>query len=218
MTLIEIMVVISLIAALVALTAFGMGFIGRADVQGDALRLSGIIRYVYNAAATQNRTLQLVVDLDAGTLTVEELNVSGGLSLADLKGETLVTANDDADEEERAERLDEEDRGFGTVQRAGFSGPLLDEDDRRLTDGVFIIGVMTSHHEEMQTEGIATINFFPSGFVERSIIYVGDALAKESDDEGVVYSLLVQPLTGQTSIKPGRVPIRDSFFEAEEAD
>jgi type II secretory pathway pseudopilin PulG len=218
MTLMELMVVIGLIAGLMAITAFGMGFLTRADVQGDALRVSGIIRFVYNASATQNRTLQLMIDLDNGTLSVDELDVSGGLTLEELAGKTLKSSEmEESTFGKRANRLDEEDENFTRIQRTTMAGPLLGDEDRELSPAVYFLGVMTSHHESLQTEGVATINFFPSGFVERSIIYIGDEQAKESDDEGVVYSLLVHPLTGQTSIKMGRVKIEESFFE-EEAD
>ena len=217
MTLIEVMIVVSLIAALISITAFSLGFLGQADVRAEALRFSGVVRFIYNQSATQNRTLQLVIDLDEERFTVDELTVSGGMTLEDLRGETLQTSmDDDEDEVARSSRLDDEDMAFSAAQRAPRSGPLLSEEDSVLAEGVHFIGVMTSHHESLQREGIATINFFPSGYVERSIIYIGDDKADESDDEGSVYTLIINPLTGQSTIKPGRTPIEDRFFEEEE--
>ena len=76
---------------------------------------------------------------------------------------------------------------------------------------------MTSHHEALQVEGIATINFFPSGFVERAIIYLGDDTARENEDQGTAYTLMINSLTGQSTVRPGRVPIEDRFFDLEDA-
>ena len=220
MTLMEIMIVIALMAALMMITAYSLGFIGRADVQGEALRLSGVIRFIYNEAATENRTLQLIIDLDKDTFTVDELDVTGGLTREQISGATLTTSMDDdkkAEERRLANRMDEEDEQFVSLQRSKQSGPLLDEEDSMLKSGVHFLGVMTSHHEELQTEGIATINFFPSGFVERAILYVGDDGAK-TDGAGAGYTLMLNSLTGQTTILPGKVDIEDRFFEAEEDD
>jgi len=225
-TLMELLLVIVLVAGLAAVSAYGLGIIGQADTRGEALRLSSIIRYVYNEAVTQNRTLQLVIDLDDGSLRVDELNVNGGISDDELRGTSL--AMERGEEEDTFEKfrendgspLDEEDEEFVALQRSEHDGPMIDEEDRQLKEGVFFLGVMTSHHEQLQTEGVATINFFPSGFVERTIIYVGNEEAKSSEDleEGGAYTLLVNPLTGQSTIKPGRVPIEEKFFEEEEAD
>lgn len=251
MTLIELMIVLGLAAALFGLAAYGLGMIGRADVRGESLRLSSILRFVYNESVTQNRTLQLVIDLDQNTLRVDDLNISGALSADQLAGKSLLEAraeeeaNDpfarfrDNDDDElggaavaasasrgalrsnRGRRLDEEDTQFVSLQRTSHTGPLLDEEQRTLKDGVYVLGVMTSHHEELQTEGIATINFFPNGFVERAIIYLGDEEARDAgldSEEGVVFTIMVNPLTGQSTVKPGMVPVQEKFFEPEEDD
>src|SRR5690606_6117175 len=112
MTLMEVMIVIALMAALMVVSAYGLGFIGAADVQGESLRFSGVIRYVYNEAATQNRTFQLVIDLDEGTFYADELDVAGALSKEELSGANLhasLGSDDDRFKLDRADRIDEED-------------------------------------------------------------------------------------------------------------
>lgn len=218
MTLIEIMIVVALIAALMGIAAVGFNVLGQSDVRGEALRVSSAIRYTFNLAATGNTTLQMKLDFETGTFQVEKLDVFGGLSVDTLNGKTMksVTSGSNMDSK-RAQRMDDEDMRFGTVTREPVEDDMfLSGEDAVLEDDVFFIGLMTSHHDEIQTEDVGTINFFANGFVERSVIYLGDAAARDGLDEGVVYTIIVNPLTGQSSVQPGKTEISSSFFEEEE--
>lgn len=222
MTLIELLIVITLVVSITGLAAVSFGLIGRANIKGETRKFGGTVRYIYNQAATQNQAFQLVIDIEKREYWVDQLELSGALSRDDISGATLQ-AQIKAQSEERAERIDGEDTRFtGVLNRAPVEGMLIER--TTLPDDVAILGVMTSHHEEIQTEGVATINFFPSGFVEQSVIFFGPA--SEVDDEGFaaepddgdVYSLFIHPLTGHTSLEPGRAEIERDFFEAEEDD
>ena len=218
MTLIEIMIVLVLIAGMMTLAMIGLGIIGQSDVQGSALKFSSIIRYTFNLAATTNQTLQLKMDFDTGTFTIEKLDVFGGLSDEALRGETLMSSQNgsNAKSKSRASRIDEEDSSFGNLVREPVDDLLLSEDNSHLDPEVYFIGLMTSHHDEMQTEGVGTINFFANGFVEKSIIYLGDEAARGNEEGAIYYSIVVNPLTGQSSVLPGKMEISSTFFEAEE--
>ncbi len=222
MTLIEIMIVIVLIAGMMTVAAYGLGIVGQSDVGGEALRLSAAIRYTFTSAATTNTTLQMKLDFDAQTFLVEKLDVRGGLSEEALRGTTYKSeSSGDAERKynnSRASRLDEEDSKFGSVTRTPVDDMFISGEDAKLGSGVYFIGLMTSHHDEIQTDGVGTINFFANGFVERSVIYLGDEAARDGLEEGVVYTIAVNPLTGQSSAEPGRVEISSSFFEEEEDD
>ena len=218
MTLMEIMIVIVIMAMIMAIGAYGMGYIGAADVRGDALRLSAAIRYTFNMAATSNATLQMKLDFDTQQFMVEQLDVSGGLSLEELSGATFKAASSGSmfKRNDRVDRLDDEDSKFGKVSRTTVDEMFISGDDAKLTDGVYFIGLMTSHHDEIQTEGTGTINFFANGFVERSVIILGDELAKDGEDGATYYSISLNPLTGQSSVTPGYMEISSTFFEEEE--
>lgn len=247
MTLIEIMIVIVLIATIMTVAAFGLGYLGRADVSAQALKFSSTVRYVFNLAATSNKTLQMKIDMDNQTLTVEELAVQGGLSEEDFQGTTMRSSEDAErkrrerlsrlntdraradelnaqakrkiivdDDEERKYRLDDEDKEFAALERTKLEGSFVSGDDTELTQGVYFIAVMTSHHIEEQSEGIATINFFPSGFVERAVIFIGDENAKNNEENGLIYSVVINPLTGQSVITPGKIELDTKFFEPQE--
>lgn len=219
MTLIEIMIVVALMATLMTLVGIGFGVLGHADVSGEAVRLSSAIRYTFNTAATSNMTLQMKLNFETGTFQVEKLDLSGGLSAETLRGETMKSVTSGSKRiSASADKLDDEDTRFGKVTRTPIEGDFLSPEDAVLDEDVFFIGLMTSHHDEIQTEGIGTINFFANGFVERSVIYVGDEAAREGMDDGVYYTIVVNPLTGQSSVQPGKMEVSSSFFEEEEDD
>jgi prepilin-type N-terminal cleavage/methylation domain-containing protein len=225
LTLIEIMIVVALIATMMTIGAIGLGVLGQSDVQGEALRLSSLVRYTFTTAATSNATLQMKLNFDDSTFTVEKLELAGGLSDDELRGVTMKSVMSKSDlgdrqkTDDRGSRLDEEDSRFGSVQRLPLEDMFFDEEDTILQDGVYFIGLMTSHHDEIQREGVGTINFFANGFVERSVIFLGDEAARDGLEEGVVYAISVSPLTGQSSVVPGRElmdSISSTFFEEEE--
>lgn len=224
----EIMIVLVIMATIMALGAYGFGFLGAADVRGDALKLSSSIRYIFNMAATSNATLQMQFDFDEQSFIIEQLDVNGGLSNEELSGTTMKAKQSGSMNKrpDRVDRLDDEDSKFGkvtrtTVEKLSAWDNYSDNEDEsnptyKLSDGVFFIGLMTSHHDEIQTEGIGTINFFANGFVERSVIILGDELAKEGSDGATYYSISLNPLTGQSSVTPGYMEISSTFFEEEE--
>ena len=222
MTLIEIVIVVMIVAGLMTLAAIGFGVIGQSDVSSESLRLSSAIRYTFTSAATTNTTLQMKLDFEAQTFLVEKLDVHGGLSEDALRGTTFQAVRSGDDErkirDSRASLLDKEDSKFGSVTRTPVDDMFISGDDAKLDDGVYFIGLMTSHHDEIQTDGVGTINFFSNGFVERSVIYLGDEAAREGREGGIVYTVSVNPLTGQSTVEPGRVEISSSFFEEEEDD
>ena len=218
MTLIEIMIVVVLIAALMGIAAAGFGVLGQADVRGEALRVSSAIRYTFNLAATSNTTLQMKLNFEDGTFQVEKLDVFGGLSVDTLNGKTMKSVTSGSlTGAKRSQRMDDEDVRFGNVTREPVEDDMfLSGDDAKLDEDVFFVGLMTSHHDEVQTDDVGTINFFSNGFVERSVIYLGDQAARDGLEEGVYYTIIVNPLTGQSTVQPGKTEISSSFFEEEE--
>lgn len=220
MTLIEIMIVVTIMVAIMGVAGYGLGFIGAADVNGEALRLSSLVRYTFNMAATTNQTLQMQLDFDARKFTVEKLELSGGLSDDELRGTTIQSSKAEKNTRERisrSSRMDAEDSKFGQVTRTGIEDDVfINAEDSQLEDGVYFIGLMTSHHDEMQKEGIGTINFFANGFVERSVIILGNEAALTEEENAIYYTISISPLTGQSTVTAGKMEISSSFFEEEE--
>lgn len=215
MTLIEVMIVVALLAGLMVVAAVSFGVIGQTDVAGDALRFSSSVRYAFRMAASNNATLQMKIDFEERSFAVDKLDVEGGISDDVLTGVTLWN-KDSIQSSRRVGILDEEDSRFGTIKRENLQDSFISGEDAQLSDGVYFIGLMTSHHDSVQEEGIGTINFFSNGFVERSVIFIGDEAAFNGELGGIVYSVIIHPLTGQSSVTPGRLDLSDRFFEEEE--
>ena len=218
LTLIEIMVVVALMALMMTAAAFGTGIIGRVDVRGEALRFSSSVRYTFNLAATSNKTLQMKIHLREQEFEVEELQLTGGLSQDQLRGVTASNMDSWAQmrDTKRVDGVDEEDKKFGSFKRTKLDEMFISGDDAKLKEGVYFLGLMTSHHDDIQEEDLGTINFFSNGFVERSVVYIGDEAALNGADNGLVYTITISPLTGNSSVVAGRQEISSSFFEEEE--
>jgi prepilin-type N-terminal cleavage/methylation domain-containing protein len=214
-TLIEMLIVLALVAVLTTLAAFSLGMIGQADIRGEALKFSGQVRYIFNQAATQNQSFQLVINLDERSYHVEVMRVEGSLTREQIAGDDL-NKQIKARAQKRASRLDDEDTDFaGALSRDPVDAYLIEP--TTLPEGVGFLGVMTSHHDELQTTGVATINFFPNGFVEPSMIYVGEQREEGKPPRAAQsFTLMIHPLTGHTDVESGQLEIDEDFFTPEE--
>ena len=59
------------------------------------------------------------------------------------------------------------------------------------------MGAITTHHSDVQEDGLVEINFFPAGYVEHSFIYLGE--------EEEVYTIESVPLMGTAEIHRERL-------------
>ena len=200
MTLIEIMIVLTIVASVMGLTAFSMSGLSASKVRSEAMHVAGAIRYVYGRAAINGVRYQLTFDVGANTLSVE----------CSEKNIPVAVAGDTPEKDERRED-DPEANPFG-IASSGEGLTACDDKvmkDFALKDGVTIARVLTSHDEAPIEAGKATIGFFPNGFVERSIVWVKGA-------DGGYFTLLVDPMSGRVKVKPGDLDVPDDFFEVEE--
>ncbi len=202
MTLIEIMIVLTIVASVMGLTAFSMSGLTASKVRSEAMHVAGAIRYVYGRSAINGVRYQLTFAVGGNTLSVQ------------CSEKNIPVAAADADKEptkREKETEDAEANPFG-IASAGASMAACDDKvmrDFALKDGVTIARVLTSHDEEPVESGSATIGFFPNGFVERSIVWVKGA-------DGGYFTLLIDPMSGRVRVKPGDLEVPDDFFEVEE--
>lgn len=199
MTLIEIMIVLTIVASVMGLTAFSMSGLTASKVRSEALHVAGAIRYVYGRSAINGVRYQLTFAVGGNTLSAQcsEKNIP-------------VASAETTKQRAKAEKQDGEANPFGV---AGGGGMAACDDkvirDFTLKDGVTIARVITSHDEAPVESGNATIGFFPNGFVERSMIWVKGA-------DGGYFTLIVDPMSGRVRVKPGDLAVPDDFFEVEE--
>jgi general secretion pathway protein H len=200
MTLIEIMIVLTIVASVMGLTAFSMSGLTASKVRSEALHVAGAVRYVYGRSAINGVRYQLTFAVGGNTLSAQcsEKNIP-------------VASAETTKEREKASKEDGEANPFGVAGGAGTMAACDDTviRDFTLKDGVTIARVVTSHDEAPVESGDATIGFFPNGFVERSMIWVKGA-------DGGYFTLIVDPMSGRVRVKPGDLEVPDDFFEVEE--
>lgn len=200
MTLIEIMIVLTIVASVMGLTAFSMSGLSASKVRSEALHVAGAVRYVYGRSAINGVRYQLTFAVGGNTLSAQcsEKNIP-------------VASAETTKEREKATKEDGEANPFGVAVGGGGMAACDDKilRDFTLKDGVTIARVVTSHDEAPVESGNATIGFFPNGFVERSMIWVKGA-------DGGYFTLIVDPMSGRVRVKPGDLEVPDDFFEVEE--
>ena len=200
MTLIEIMIVLTIVASVMGLTAFSMSGLSASKVRSEALHVAGAVRYVYGRSAINGVRYQLTLAVGGNTLSAQcsDKNIP-------------VASAETTKEKEKAAKEDGEANPFGIASGGGTMAACDDKilRDFKLKDGVTIARVVTSHDEAPVESGDATIGFFPNGFVERSMIWVKGA-------DGGYFTLIVDPMSGRVRVKPGDLEVPDDFFEVEE--
>ena len=111
---------------------------------------------------------------------------------------------------ERNEKAKEEGRPL--IKRPSFNKESV-LPEVKLRSGIELLGVYTPNQDEVFREGKAYIHFFPNGFAEPAMVYIGNGR------DGVL-TLTLNPLTGKVSRSVGQLdPDREfgtPFREEEE--
>jgi general secretion pathway protein H len=138
-TLIEIMVVVTIAALVMAGVSLSVGSTSRVKLRSSCVLVMAAVRYGFSRAVTQGTTVRLVFDFDGKSLHLEEAIGRVVLNLADETGEGLKRS-----EEEEAERQKaEEDRNSflnlsGSSSSGGSSG--MSGSTSGLTGGLGMLG------------------------------------------------------------------------------
>jgi hypothetical protein len=201
---IELLVVLAIVVLVTIGIAIGVRNIRTADLEAAGGYLAGSMRYLHNLAVVNNHPYRLVIDLNGErcTATTAEAGLPGGgrgqcywaeeLKSSDPCSQYLPTSEegdeeaDEGTEEEKREARKQAaaevgERGVGHVRPAGADLPpylkprdnLLKE--RGLPRGVFLTGILTTHHEERRNEGLVSIYFFPGGYADDAYVWLGEA-------------------------------------------
>ena len=71
-TLIEVILVVSIIAVIVTGATFGLGAVTRTRLRSSSYKVMSAARFAYNRAITQGTTTRLLFDFEKNTMAVEE--------------------------------------------------------------------------------------------------------------------------------------------------
>jgi general secretion pathway protein H len=202
-TLLEVLIVVTLIAILSGSMVFGSGMLGSNRLRASATLVASGIRLGITRANATGKPVRLVFDLDKQRMSLEESTTSVALrDKSDAIGAS--GANRAAMVEKRAHEEAERVVEGTSSARASFVPVKQFSDEgavRELGSGIRFRKVQTEHDEQAKTDGEAYLYFWPGGETEHCVIQ----LFRGGKDPGL--SISVSPLTGRTKIERGSVDL-----------
>ena len=195
-TLIEVMLVVAIIAAVVTGATFGIGAITRTRLRSSAFKVTSAARFAYSRSLTQGTTTRLHFDLEKNTMAVEETDTP------------VTLATDEQLESDAGQAVDPWDlararleKPLSPIEPSSPFHPIRNQSGKALKrytaqpvgDGISIHALITPHETDGRTDGEGSIYFFPGGLTEHAVIQL-------SDSSDTVYSVEIHPLTGDARI------------------
>ncbi len=221
MTIVEIMVVLTIIASMMGVAMLSMNAIGGDALKNSSGRLTSVIKYTYANAAINNTHYRLVLNLDTGQYHTEIVKAAltnhvGGSTPAAEDSEDLLT--DEAKilakkVEEKSDLFDEEeDNPFGISRKVSYERVAdVVVKDEALKSGIRFASVATTGTSEPVDSGIVTISFYPNGFQEQAYIVL-------KDEADTAITLMTKPMSGRVKSYTDEKELPDDFFEVENDD
>lgn len=204
MTLVELMLVMVIISLAATGTMVSVNALARTKLRAAAMRVAAAARFARHRALTQGKTVRVVLDLDQGTLGIEE--ASGRV--------TLTRATDDDEEPEVVDPweaaqaiMDHPDEP--TLGATAF-GAICDEDGdpiSRFTEQPFdgnirITRFISPHETEPRERGRVAFYYFPNGSGEHTYVELQDPRENRLTVE-------IDGLSARASVSSERIDPRD---------
>lgn len=148
-------------AIVVMVMSLGVPVIGRITYQrvnSQARKFVGITRTIRNDAILLSNVYRLVIDLDNSTWWVENQR------RAELITEEDEETRKKKEKNKKKEKKEEEESNFAMAEK-------YSKKPNPLPDNVQFEGVFKEKEGQI-TKGMVFIHFFPSGFVEQSVLYL----------------------------------------------
>lgn len=217
LSVVELMVVLTIIATITGIGAYSLGMVGGNQLKSDALRIASVIKYTYANACLNNTRYRLVVELGTGNY-YSEVTDEPVISLAEQSAdEEMLTeeARELAKSKDREDDLfdEREANPFGVNRRVSFERVQdVIIKDTKLGQGIVFAKAYTPRFpEKALEEGRAAVSFFPNGYMEPLLLII-------KDEEGNAYSLLTEAMTGRVRVMSGEIDPPEGFAEVESDD
>jgi general secretion pathway protein H len=218
MTLVEILIVLAVIGIMTGAIVAGTGQTSSARLRQSAALVSGAVRVAYGRASATSNPTRLVFDFTEKTITLEE---SSGAMLVQARDKSGTGGADPATVAEQ-EALAETARIVKgpAAPRAAFKAvvdPGFGKGAKPLPSGIEFRSVETAHDDAQRTAGRAYLYFWHGGQTERGVVQL--RIGPQDDDDHTL-SLVISPLTGKVTVKPGNVPLKlpENASEASERE
>ena len=217
-SLIEILVVLTIVSVVSAGTIIGFRSLIKSELRSQASKLAAAIRYSYDRAISTGAYYRLHLNLDDQTYQLERSenrvllwqSEDGGRK---GRGLDLDKENKKAEEDERAHGANIPKELTPPSPRRPKFAEYKDSTLPKVRLGrIKILDLFTPRQPEPYQSGHAYLHFFPDGHTERAIIHLGVDAADDSQ-----YTLRVYGLTGRVEILAGRVPPPPDFDPVDSA-
>ncbi|HET8539684.1 MAG TPA: prepilin-type N-terminal cleavage/methylation domain-containing protein [Anaeromyxobacter sp.] len=186
-TLVELLVVISVIALLAGLAAPALGSLTGANAREAAGRLAGAMRYMFDTAALRHTTCRLALDLDERAWWPECQATAGAVAREDESA-------DDLERRFPGEKGEEIRKLLAKTEFGSFSDRLV---PKRTLPGDARFGAIHVEGRRDADSGIVYVHFFAIGQAQRAYVPIVDG-----DN---VFTVVVEPFTGRARVTPGKV-------------
>ncbi len=221
LTLVEIMVVLTIVAVVSGVAVGGSMQLPSARLRRSATMLASAIKVAYTRATATSHDLRLVMDLDQQRIWLEQSDVPMLVKSADA----TAAAGADAVTQAEREALEAGERivkgppvakpHFAPIEAYGFGDVESGRGGKALQRGIKFRAVQTTHDDAPRTSGRAYLYFWPGGRTERASIelHIGG-----SDEASRTLTVLVSPLTGKVRVKGGAVELEVPTDDAHASD
>ena len=208
-TLIEVLIVVTLLALLSSAVILGSGFVGSSRLRAAASLVVSSVRMGIARANAKGKPVRLVFDLEKNAVRLEQ---SSGRMLRRKEegkstggGAKAATALEKEAQAETAKIME-----GPRAPRAEFEPTKeFGKEGRPLGSGVSFRQVQTEHDGEPRTEGTAYLYFWPGGDTELASVQ----LRKTGGGQGL--TVMVSPLTGRARIERGSVELPEPRSDGE---
>ncbi len=201
LTLIELVIVISLIALIFSIAIPSLNSVFKVSMNAATREMATVIKQAYNSAMVTRKVHRIAFDLKEGKYWVE----SGPATL-------LLDTAESKEREERRRRFqirsEEEEQAAAASQSAFSQEKAVSRGKSSLPNGVSFEDVIPEGAEEPIREGMAYLHIFPHGLAEQAIIHL-----KDKSNHHV--TLVVQPVVGKTK-SFGRYLTGKEAYEAQD--
>lgn len=210
MTLIEVLIVLSIIALIMSAVVIGSGQFASSRMRHSSTMIAGAVRVAFARASATSKTVRLVMDFNENAIWLEEGSQPMLVQSKDVTGTGGAAASTMSEKQ----ALEESSRivkgptppraSFTEIDAMGVAASQPGKGHKALDSGIKFREVQTAHDDKPRTEGRAYLYFWPGGQTERAAIQlrIGD-----STDEKNATTLIVSPLTGKVTVKDGAVPL-----------
>ncbi len=182
-TLVEILIVIAVLAAVIGIGAPTIKNVLRTNLKSSAFQIASLSKFAYDSAVIKGKIHRIVFDFDKRTF---QLQVSSSDELVEV-----VDEEDDSisDREKREKQEKEKKEVF--YDFAGEIGKV-----QKLASGVELDSIENLSTKKKYTEEIAYLYFFPQGATEDTIIRLSGQKSRTG-----FYSIRLNPLNGKAKIE-----------------